>query len=103
MARPYSQKFLNELAQADESQTGVILGRLCVDAGLPASYIAIALSATRMTVYSWFRGQDIRRKKRKEVEALIDLLRQDFQAGILPARSRADAKLYVESLIGGPI
>jgi len=103
MARPYSEKFLQELSLADDTQTGVILGRLCVDAGLPASYIAIALDATRMTVYSWFRGQDIRRKKRKEVEALIAVLQQDFAQGILPARSRADAKAYVESLVGGPI
>lgn len=103
MARPYSQDFLVSLQSADERQIGVQLARLCVDANVPASYIATALDTTRMTVYSWFRGQDIRRKKRKTVEALVDLMKQDFESGILPALNRKAARAYVENLIGSPI
>ena len=65
MPRPYSDKFLRDLSEnAEENNIGVELGRLCVAAKLPASYVALALEASRMTVYSWFRGQDIRKKRR---------------------------------------
>jgi hypothetical protein len=100
MTRPYSEQFLLSLTQADPNQIGVQLGRLCVEADIPATYIAAALSVTRMTVYSWFRGQDIRRPKRKEVEVLVDLMRQDFANGVLPVRSRFHAKSYVEQMAG---
>lgn len=103
MPRPYSDKFLSSLSTADATQVGVQLGRLCVDGNLPASYIAIALGATRMSVYNWFRGQDIRRKKRKEIEALVSVLRQDFREGKLPAETRQKAREYVEELIGMPL
>jgi|SRR6267154_4143806 len=100
MSRSYSEKFLLTLTQADPKQAGVQLGRLCVEANVPATYIAKALGVTRMTVYSWFRGQDIRRPKRKIVEAIIDLMQQDFMSGTLPAKTRFDAKAYVEQLAG---
>jgi hypothetical protein len=100
MARPYSEKFLLSLAAADPTQVGVQLGRLCVEADIPASYIASALGVSRMTVYSWFRGQDIRLKRRKSVEVIIDLMKNDFAAGLLPAKTKFDAKLYIENMAG---
>lgn len=103
MPRPYSDKFLRSLTTADDGQIGVQLGRLCVDANIPATYIALALGATRMSVYNWFRGQDIRRKKRKEIEALVGVMRQDFRDGKLPAETREVAKKYIEELIGMPM
>jgi len=103
MSRPYSEKFLLSLSEADPTQVGVQLGRLCVDANIPATYIAKALSVTRMTVYSWFRGQDIRRPKRKQVEVLIDLMREDFANGILPAKDSIAAKRYIETMIGAQL
>ncbi len=103
MSRPYSDKFLLALSQADPTQLGVQLGRICVDANIPATYIAKALGVTRMTVYSWFRGQDIRRFKRKQVEVLIDLMREDFANGVLPAKDRIAARKYVEEMVGTQI
>ena len=103
MGRPYSEKFLLSLSSADSNQIGVQLGRLLVDANIPATYIASALGVTRMTVYSWMRGQDIRRPKRKVVEAIVDLMKKDFEEGILPVPSRFDAKLYVQDLVGTEI
>jgi hypothetical protein len=100
MSRPYSEKFLRDLYVADANQVGVQLGRLCVETNIPATYVAAALGVTRMTVYSWYRGSDIRMKKRKEVEAMIRLLKQDIAAGILPVKTSFDAKLYIESLVG---
>jgi hypothetical protein len=100
MERPYSEKFLLSLIKADPSQVGVQLGRLCIEAEIPATYIAKALDVTRMTVYSWFRGQDIRKTKRKEVEALIGLMRGDFANGRLPVKNRFEAKAYIEEMSG---
>jgi len=100
MARPYGEKFLKALYAADERQLGVQLGRLCVKANIPASYVAPALEVTRMTIYLWFRGQDIRAKTRKRVEVMIDLMTKDFDAGILPVKTNFDAKLYIEGLVG---
>jgi hypothetical protein len=103
MSRPYSEKFLLSLSEADASQAGVQLGRLCVEANVPATYIAKALGVTRMTVYCWFRGQDIRKIRRKSVEVLVDLMRQDFANGVLPVKTRFDAKSYIEDLTGEKI
>jgi hypothetical protein len=100
MARPFSKPFLESLTKGDTNQPGVVLGRLAVDANIPASYLAKALGVTRMSIYSWFRGKDIRYKKRKEVEALIDIMRADFTLGVLPAKSQEDAKKYVYGLLG---
>lgn len=100
MSRPYGEKFLKTLYAADERQLGVQLGRLCVRANIPASYVAPALEVTRMTIYMWFRGQDIRAKTRKKVEAMIGLMKNDFDEGILPVKTNFDAKIYIEGLVG---
>lgn len=100
MGRPYTEQFLKVLYAADTQQVGVQLGRLCVESNIPATYVAAALGVSRVTVYSWYRGSDIRMKKRREVEAMIRLLKQDTGAGILPAKTFVDAKLYIESLVG---
>lgn len=100
MARPYSEKFLLNLAKADGSSLGVQLGRLCVEANLPAAYVAKALETSRISVYNWFRGGGIRENKRKVVEVFMDLIKQDMKAGHLPAATVFDAKMYIESMIG---
>jgi hypothetical protein len=88
---------------ADDTQLGVQLARLCVDAGIPATYLAALLKTTRMTVYSWFRGQDIRKKHRPAVRALVDLMRKDFEEGLLPTKSLQHAREYIEALAGDKI
>jgi hypothetical protein len=100
MSRPYSEPFLLALFKADENSLGVQLGRLCVQANLPASYIAVVLEVSRITVYNWFRAKDIRDKNKKSVETLIDLMKRDMEAGVLPAKTRIDAKMYLENLSG---
>ena len=50
MPRPYSDKFLRDLNEnTEENSIGIELGRLCVAAKLPASFVAVALEASRMT------------------------------------------------------
>jgi hypothetical protein len=103
VARPYSEKFLLELTKADPNSLGVQLGRLCIDSNIPATYVAFALEVSRVTVYSWFRGQGVREGTRKRVEAFISILEKDLKEEILPAKTIFDAKLYIESITGGRI
>lgn len=103
MTRPYSEKFLNELEINSSNKLGVELARVCVKAKLPAAYVAKALGISRVTAYSWFRGQGMREEKRSTIEALIAILKQDLDAGILPVPSIADAKAYIESVVGEKI
>lgn len=100
MARPYSEKFLRFIADTDSKSVGVELAKLCIAANIPASHVATALEASRMTVYGWFRGRDIRAKKRKVIEVFIDMVQQDLATGVLPAKDVKEAKAYIASMIG---
>ena len=100
MARPYSEKFLLQLNNNQNDLLGIKLAKLCVKANLPATYVAEALETTRTTVYSWFRGQGIRENKRKVVEAFISLVETDLANNDLPVKNTADAKKYIEKLLG---
>lgn len=100
MARPYSEKFLRYIADTDDKTIGVELARLCIKANIPASHVATALEASRMTVYGWFRGRDIRAKKRKTIEVFMDIIRQDLETGVLPAKNAAGSRAYIASMIG---
>ena len=99
----YGQKFLLELRDADPTKLGVRLGRLCVDANIPALYVAKVLKVSKTTIYAWFRGQSIREENRKTVEVFIHLVKKDMDDGKLPAKSVLDAKLYLESMVGESI
>jgi len=100
MGRPYSDKFLRELADADETNLGVRLAKVCVEANLPTAYVAQALETTRLSVSYWFRGRQIRAKKHPAILAFMSLVREDIANGRLPAKSTADAKLYISEMIG---
>jgi predicted transcriptional regulator len=101
MPRPYDHKFLLDLQKADPNRLGVKLGRVCVEANLPAAYVAKVLETSRTTVYSWFRGQGIREERRTRVETFIDIIEKDMKDGVLPAATIIDAKLYLRDLSGG--
>ena len=100
MPRSYSESFLLDLQRADPTRIGVQLGRLCVEANLPAAYVAAALETSRMSVYKWFRGGGVREDKRKAIEVFMDLVNQDMQKGLLPAPNLFDAKRYIEEMVG---
>lgn len=103
MPRPYSDTFLRGLSQSQSDGLGVELAKICVDANLAAVHIASALEVSRNTVYSWFRGQGVQERKRKKIESLITIIKQDTKEGLLPAKSVKEAKLYIESIIGAPV
>jgi transcriptional regulator with XRE-family HTH domain len=103
MPRPYSDKFLLELREADPTTVGVRLARLCVEANLPAAYVAKALEISCTTIHKWFRGQIMKEPNIKKVEAFMSLVEQDMAARVLPAKDTADAKHYLSLMIGGSI
>ena len=98
--RSYGEKFLLELRDADPTRLGVQLGRLCVDANLPALYVAKVLKVSKTTIYAWFRGQYVREQKRKPIEAFMYLVHKDMEAGKLPAKTTLDAKVYLQEMVG---
>lgn len=99
MGRPYSQQFLLDLYRDPKEGLGSDLAKLCVECNLPAMYVAKVAGVSRMTIYTWFRGGVIRSDLRPTVEALIKILREDVDAGVLPAKSGFEGKLYLEKLI----
>jgi hypothetical protein len=103
MARNYSEKFLQEMNQADPHRAGVALARACVNANLPAKYVAVALNVTRMTIYSWFRGKPIRDKNQQAAELFTCLIEGDIIRGKLPAKNLQEAKKYIEYVIDTPL
>ena len=103
MSRTYSEAFLIELHKANPHRAGTALALACVKANLPAKYVAVALDVTRMTVFSWFRGKPIRHKNLLKVETFTDLVESDTAKGLLPARTTAAAKTYIEEMIGRAI
>jgi hypothetical protein len=100
VARPYSDKFLRFIHDTESKSVGIELAKLCIAANIPAAHVASALEASRMTVYGWFRGRDIRAKKRIVIEVFMDMVRQDIQTGILPAKDVNASKAYISSLLG---
>jgi hypothetical protein len=103
MPRSYGDKFLIELRDADPNRLGVQLGRLCVEANLPALYVAKVLQVSKTTIYAWFRGQYIREEKHKVIEAFMNLVKQDMVSGLLPAKNSIDAKMYLADMTGGTL
>ena len=99
MPRTYSEAFLIELHKANPNRAGTALALACVEANLPAKYVAKALDVTRMTVFSWFRGSPIRHKNILKIETFVSLVEDDTAKGVLPARSTIQAKKYIEELI----
>lgn len=100
MARPYSEQFMRYIADTKEKTVGIELAKLCIAANIPASHVATALEASRMSVYGWFRGRDIRAKKRKVIEQFMDVIRTDMETGLLPAKNTAASRAYIASVIG---
>lgn len=101
MPRSYSEKFLLELYNAHQSESlGIKLAKICVQANIPASYVAVALEVSSTMVYKWFRGAGIRKKKQKVVEVFMDFLKQDMESGVLPAKNSIDARIYIQNLVG---
>ena len=99
MARPYSERFLLELNKADPTRVGVQLGKVCVQANLPTSYVAKAFNVSRMSIHSWFRGQYVREKNYEKITKFIELVKSAIDNGVLPAMSLKDAKNFIDTKV----
>jgi hypothetical protein len=103
MPQTYSARLREFLEDTTVYRLGKDLGAVCVKANLPASYVAVVLDVSRITIHSWFRGGTIRPRKREKVETFIKLVEEDMEKGLLPAKSLRDAKAYLGDMIGRPI
>lgn len=103
MSRPYSPELITLLKSSDPDIPGIAFGLACVNANLPAKYVAAALGVSRMTVFTWFKGKPIRMNNLRKVEVFTDLVESDTAKGILPAKTKAVAKAYLEEMVGKPL
>ena len=99
MPRIYSERFLLEIHQLDGERLGVKLGKACVSANLPATYVAKVMGVSRMTIHSWFRGKPLRDKNAIRAKQFIDLITEDIDLGYLPAQKLSQAKEFIEKSI----
>ena len=99
MTRPYSDKFLLSLYEANYKKIGVKLAKVCVKANLPSLYVAKTFGVSRMTIHSWFRGSPVRDKNNTRIEHFIELVEQGLNDTLLPAEDLASTKKYLESEI----
>ena len=99
MPRPYSERFLLDLNKADPTRIGVQLGKVCVKANLPTSYVAKAFDVSRMSIHSWFRGQYVREKNYEKIAKFIELVNKGLDKGLLPAMTLTQAKNFIDSKV----
>lgn len=73
-SRGYSSRIVETNKYAPTSSPGVMLGRMCIAQEIPVSDVANFFGVSRMTIYKWFKGQEIPRKK--HVEKITDVLKK---------------------------
>ena len=98
MARPYSDKLLIHLSNADPERVGIQLAKLCIEAKLPATSIANYFGVSRMAVHGWFRGNYIREKKCIKIREFMDKIQTDLDSGVLPTKTQSLAKKYLADI-----
>ena len=105
MPRSYSEAFLRKLSEDpnEQSNIGVALAKACTTANLPMLYVSKALEVSKLTVFHWFRGREIRAFRRPRVTAFLTLVERDTAEGKLPAANMKAAKAYIEDMIGHDI
>jgi len=101
MPRPYSQEFLVDLHSRVPGDLGTELAKLCIEAKLPASYVCQALGISRVTLYKWYRGQQIKHKYVPAIEEFMSGIRNDLGKGKLPATNLVAARQYTDLYVTG--
>lgn len=56
MSQGYTLRLRDLNDQANASNVGVRLGRICIERGIAVTYVARKIGVTRATVYNWFCG-----------------------------------------------
>lgn len=76
MAKGYSILLANQIRAADPSLLGVQLGKVCIDKDIPVTDVSDFFKVSRMTVYSWFRGEaKVSGKHTEKMQKLIARLK----------------------------
>lgn len=80
--RGYSSRIIRTNKDADATHPGVLLGRLCIAQEIPVSDVAQFFDVSRMTIYKWFKGQEMPRKRQIEkIEEILAKLKNKVQSG----------------------
>ena len=101
MPTKYSTQLVESVLSAEKPGLGQELAKVCIEANLPAAYVAKVLGTTRMTLHTWFRGGMIRQSKKERINLFMDLVEEDTRKGLLPAKTLKEAKAYLLT-IGAP-
>ena len=91
------------LDTAATAPLGLRLARVCVEAELPAAYVAQVLGVSRMTIHTWFRGGNVHSSKVDKVIVFVQLVREDLKAGRLPVKTTQAAREYLQEMSDAPI
>lgn len=102
MPRKFSPQLLDSIENAEDS-LGISLARICLKAGLPASYAAPMLKVSRMTLHTWFRGGIIRKSRTGQLEQFIRFLEEEIRLGVLPKLTLKQTQEYAEDFAGRSI
>jgi predicted transcriptional regulator len=66
MPKGYSLLTVQEVKEANQNLLGVKLGKICIERDIPVTDVAEFFGVSRVTIYSWFRGQVVVSGKHSE-------------------------------------
>jgi len=72
MTKGYSPKILKTVKNGDPDSFGVKFAKFCIAKKLSIDFVSKELGVTRMTLYRWFSGCDIRKKNRDAIKQFMD-------------------------------
>ena len=76
MPTGYSIALAEDIKSADQKMIGVQLGRVCLTKDIPVSDVAEFFKVSRMTVYSWFKGEaKVSSKHAEKMQKLLDKMK----------------------------
>lgn len=80
--RGYSLKLVEVNKNAPTTHPGVMLGRLCITQDIPVADVAQFFKVSRMTIYKWFKGTEMPRKRHVEkIEEVVATLKNNANLG----------------------
>jgi DNA-binding phage protein len=72
--RGYSLRVMRANEQANPSNIGVLLGRVCIKKEITVVDVASFFGVSRMTIYSWFSGTG--KPRRKHEDKIIETIQK---------------------------
>ena len=72
--RGYTSRIIKANLEASTDNPGVLLGRYCISKEIPVNDVSEHLQVSRMTIYKWFIGEWMPRKR--QADKIFELLKQ---------------------------